>query len=244
MTASQTAERPRGRLERALGLTFKDPALLEQALTHRSYVHEHPEAGSETNERLEFLGDAIFQFLVAETLYRAFPDAPEGRLTAARAALVSTDGFAAVGESLNLAPEIRASRGEAALEGRGRLSILAGCVEAIVAAAYLDQGLDSTRALVDRLIGPHIQSAMEKADAGNVKGRLQELIQGSRGQTPVYRIVERSGPVHEERFVIEVVIGDEVLGTGEGIGKRQAQQRAARAALAHLSDTPTTAGSD
>src|SRR5687768_1772960 len=123
MPVQKTAERTRGSqgtLERALGYTFSDPTLLEQALTHRSYTHEHPEERAETNERLEFLGDAIFQFFVSDTLYRQFPSYPEGQLTALRAAVVSTQSFAAVGEALHLADHVRVSRGEAALEGRGR----------------------------------------------------------------------------------------------------------------------------
>ena len=234
MTTPGTAERPRVRLERALGLTFNDSQLLELALTHRSYAHEHPEEGERNNERLEFLGDAIFQFLVADTLYRRFPETPEGRLTALRAALVSTESFAAIGESLELAPEVRVSRGEAALEGRGRHSILAGCVEAIVAAVYLDAGLPAATELVDRLIEPRLEAVLREDAPVNVKGRLQEIIQAERGVTPAYRVVSRSGPVHAERFTVEVLAGDTVLGTGEGIGKKQAEQRAAAAALEEL----------
>jgi ribonuclease III len=222
----------RERLERALGLTFRQPALLEQALTHRSYVHEHPESEVPTNERLEFLGDAIFQFLVADTLFHHFPDAPEGRLTSLRAALVSTRSFASVGESLHLADHLRASRGEATLEGRGRQSILAGCVEAIIAAAYLDSGLETTRELVRRLIEPRLTEASTSDRSLNVKGRLQEIIQARHGITPLYLVVERSGPVHAEHFVVEVMAGEQVLGRGEGIGKRQAEVEAARDALA------------
>lgn len=238
MSTPKTAERPLGEpggnLERALGLTFNDPSLLEQALTHRSYVHEHPDEGDGHNERLEFLGDAIFQFLVAETLYTRFPAAPEGELSALRAAVVSTDSFAAVGESLDLAAHVRASRGEAALAGRGRASILAGCVEAIVAATYLDAGLDTTRALVTRLMDPCIDAARERSEPINVKGRLQELVQARDGVTPRYRVVDQSGPTHATRFVVEVTAGDVALGRGEGIGKREAEQKAARQALSKL----------
>jgi ribonuclease III len=240
MSKPKTAERPlgesRGNLERALGLTFNDPRLLEQALTHRSYVHEHPDAAGGHNERLEFLGDAIFQFLVAETLYSRFPEAPEGELSALRAAVVSTESFAAVGEALDLAGHILASRGEASLAGRGRPAIMAGCVEAIVAAAYLDSGIDQARKLVDRLIEPRLDAALDQDEPLNVKGRLQELIQARDGITPRYRVVDQSGPIHASHFVVEVVAGDRALGRGEGIGKREAEQRAARAALAALDE--------
>ncbi|HEV2123757.1 MAG TPA: putative dsRNA-binding protein, partial [Chloroflexota bacterium] len=129
------------------------------------------------------------------------------------------------------AEHIRVSRGEATLEGRGRQSILAGTVEAIVAAAYLDAGLDATRDLVHRLIEPRLEVAPDEVQDLNVKGHLQEVIQASRGVTPRYRVAKRSGPVHAEHFVVEVVAGDEVLGRGEGVGKRQAEVNAAREAL-------------
>ncbi|CAA9215209.1 MAG: Ribonuclease III [uncultured Chloroflexi bacterium] len=229
-----TPNSPWARLERALGVTFRDPCLLQEALTHRSYAHEHPEEAVVTNERLEFLGDAIFQFLVADALFRHFPDAPEGRLTALRAALVSTESFAELGEELDLAQDVRSSRGEATLGGRGRASILAGCVEAIVAAVYHDIGLDAARRLVERLLAQRLERTLNEDVGVNVKGRLQEVIQAERGVTPRYRVVDRSGPVHAERFAIEVVAGDAVLGRGEGVGKREAEQSAARAALEEL----------
>jgi len=234
MTSSKTAEQLPGHLERTLGFTFDDGRLLELALTHRSFAHEHPEGDPANNERLEFLGDAIFQFLVADSLFHRFPDAPEGVLSASRAALVSTESFSSVGDSLGLARFVRVSRGEAALDGRGRHGILAGCVEALVAAVYLDQGLDAARRLVDRLLEARFEHVLRDAVALNVKGTLQEMIQARLGMTPRYRVVDRSGPVHAERFTVEVVAGDDVLGRGEGIGKRQAEQRAADEALTRM----------
>ena len=242
MPVHQTAERSQGSqatLERALGYTFSDPVLLQQALTHRSYVHEHPDEGAVTNERLEFLGDAIFQFFVSDTLYRRFPAYAEGDLTKLRAAVVSTPSFAAVGERLGLAEHVRVSRGEAALDGRGRASILAGCVEALVAAVYLDageRGREEAAALVDRLMAERIAAAESEDAPINVKGRLQELVQAQRGITPVYRVVAHDGPDHARRFEVEVVVGDEAWGRGRGIGKREAEISAARAALAALDE--------
>jgi ribonuclease-3 len=221
-------------LQRALGVSFRNPLILVQALTHRSYVHEHPASGHLTNERLEFLGDSIFHFVAADELYQHYPDAPEGQLTQLRAALVCTPSLAQIAEQLDLAPYIRVSRGEATLEGRGRSSILADTLEAVVAAVYLDQGLRSGQALARRLLRPHVSRAVAEREVANAKGRLQELIQASEGVTPFYRVVERTGPIHEEQFVVDVVAGERVLGRGEGIGKRQAEQRAARAALAAL----------
>jgi ribonuclease-3 len=242
MPVHQTAERSQGSqatLERALGYTFSDPALLLQALTHRSYVHEHPDEGAATNERLEFLGDAIFQFFVSDTLFQRYPAYAEGQLSALRAAVVSTLSFAAVGERLGLSDHVRVSRGEAALDGRGRPSILAGCVEALVAAVYLDAGEDGqreARALVDRLMAERITAVESEETPVNVKGRLQELVQARRGITPVYRVVDHDGPDHARRFEVEVLAGDAPLGRGRGIGKREAEHSAARAALAALGE--------
>ncbi len=219
------------RLEAALGHSFTDQELVRRALTHRSFAYEHPEAGEATNERLEFLGDAIFHFVVADELFERFPEAPEGGLTALRAALVCAPALAEIAESLKLGDHIRASRGEATLGGRGRQSILADAVEAVVAAVYRDGGYAAARALVRRLVAPRIGKATQDRGQANVKGRLQERIQASEGVTPFYRVVERSGPVHAEEFVVEVVAGDRVLGRGAGLGKRQAEQRAAREAL-------------
>jgi ribonuclease-3 len=221
-------------LEAALGHTFRDRDLLRQALTHRSYVHEHPELGAAANERLEFLGDAILHFLVADEVYTRYPEAGEGQLTAVRASLVSTAALAATAEALGLAAFVRASRGEATIDGRGRQSILADALEALIAAVYRDGGLGAARALVARLLAPRLAESPDAAAAANAKGRLQELVQATAGVTPFYRVVERSGPVHAERFVVEVVAGERVLGRGSALGKRPAEQEAARAALASL----------
>jgi ribonuclease III len=221
-------------LEGALGYAFRTPALLRQALTHRSFEHEHPADGVVANERLEFLGDAIFHFVAADEVFEAYPEAPEGRLTTMRAALVRAESLAAMAEELHLASFIRVSRGESTIDGRGRQSILADALEAVVAAVYKDSGLTAARALVRRLLRPRMGAARLGA-ATNPKGRLQELIQATEGVTPFYRVVERSGPVHATEFVVEVVAGERVRGRGQGIGKRQAEQRAAEQALASIS---------
>jgi ribonuclease-3 len=227
-------------LEEALGHTFRDPALLREALTHRSYKHEHPEDETPTNERLEFLGDAIFHFVAADELFESYPRASEGQLTMLRAVLVRTEGLAALAEDLSLASYIRVSRGESTIDGRGRQSILADTIEAVVAAVYKDAGLARARAVVRRLLRPRLAGAGTGV-AANAKGRLQEAIQAAEGVTPFYRVVERSGPVHATQFVVEAVAGDRVLGRGQGIGKRQAEQRAAEAALAALAASPSEA---
>jgi ribonuclease III len=227
---------PLAELQRRLGHTFRDPTLLVQALTHRSYRHEHLREDVEANERLEFLGDAILHFVTADELYEAFPDAPEGRLTTLRAALVRTESLAAMAEDLGLAGVVRVSRGESTIDGRGRQSILADTLEAVFAAVYKDAGLSSARAVVRRLIRPRL--ALTDPLAGNAKGRLQEMIQAAEGLTPFYRVVERSGPVHAAVFTVEVLAGERVLGRGQGLGKRQAEQRAAEQALAGHAPPP------
>ena len=224
-------------LEATLGHQFRQPALLLRALTHRSYVHEHPQEGDFSNERLEFLGDAVFHFVAADELYEVYPDAPEGRLTTLRAALVRTESLAAMAEAIDLARYIRVSRGESTIDGRGRQSILADTLEAVVAAVYKDAGLVRARAVVRRFLRPRLAGAGESA-AANAKGRLQEAIQATQGITPFYRVVERIGPVHATEFVVEAVVGDRVLGRGRGIGKRQAEQRAAEQALQGLAPLP------
>ena len=221
-------------LARVLGVRFRDPKRLTEALTHRSYLHDHPGTAGEANERLEFLGDAILQFVVAEMLCTRFPLAPEGELTALRALLVSTAALADVAERLGLDRFIRASGGEGSLAGRGRPRILAGTVEAIIAAVHLDGGIRTARAVVMRLLRPRLDAAANDLHTANVKGRLQEHVQAESGETPRYVIVSRDGPVHAERFRVEVRATDRVLGEGEGTGKRAAEHAAARDALARL----------
>ena len=223
-------------LARILGVQFREPTRLTEALTHRSYLHDHPGTVGEANERLEFLGDAILQFVVAELLCDHFPHAPEGELTALRALLVSTTALADVAERIGLHRYIRASGGEGSLAGRGRPRILAGTIEAIIAAVHQDRGIRAARAVAMRLVRPRLDAAAREVHTANVKGRLQEQIQAETGETPRYVIVSRDGPVHAERFRVEVRAGvgdrDRVLGEGEGTGKRAAEQAAARDALA------------
>jgi ribonuclease-3 len=231
--AALAAADPLAGLEAALDHTFADRTLLQEALTHRSYRHEHPDDLVPPNERLEFLGDAILHFVAADELFAAYVDAPEGELTTMRAALVRTESLAAIAEELHLADYVRVSRGESTIDGRGRQSILAGTLEALIAAVYRDGGLSRAHAVVRRLLRPYLATARAAA-AGNAKGQLQEAIQAAEGITPFYRVVERSGPVHATQFVVEVVAGDRVLGRGQGVGKRQAEQRAAEQALEAL----------
>jgi ribonuclease-3 len=231
-------------LARVLGVRFRDPARLTEALTHRSYLHDHPGIAGHANERLEFLGDAVVNFVVAKLLFDHHPNASEGELTALRALLVSTAALADVAERIGLDRFVRASGGEGSLAGRGRARILAGTVEAIIGAALEDTGIRTARALALRLLRPRLKAAVIDLQTANVKGRLQEHVQAGSGETPRYVTVGRDGPVHAERFRVEVRVDDRVLGAGEGTGKRAAEHAAARDALTRLLPTASRSHTD
>jgi ribonuclease-3 len=220
-------------LEERLGWSFRNPEWLREALTHRSYVNEHPGEGVRDNERLEFLGDAVLQLVVSAELFRRFPDWPEGRLTALRTALIRGEQLTAWAEALELGRFLRLGKGEA--EGsRTRPSILADAFEALLGALYLDGGLAAAKALLRRLLPEAIAQALENLERHDPKGRLQQWSQAVRGQTPVYEVVAVEGPPHAARFTVRVRIGEEVVGEGQGTSKREATREAARDALRRL----------
>ncbi|MFQ5515388.1 MAG: ribonuclease III [Myxococcota bacterium] len=227
--AERAPRRPE--LEKRLGHRFRDPSLLEHALTHRSRAHE--EGGlTHGNERLEFLGDAVVGLLVAELLMEAHPEAPEGILSRARATLVNRDALAEHARRLGLDREIRLGRSEESSDGRAKPSILADTFEAVLGAIYLDGGLGAARALVLRELGERLEHVRQPPlDA---KTRLQELLHARRQTLPRYETVEARGPDHAREFVVEVRAGERVLGRGRGRSKREAEQEAARTALAQL----------
>lgn len=214
-----------------LGVTFKNPSLLELALVHSSYVNENPGSVSGHNERLEFLGDAILGFIVAEKLYQDFPDLSEGEMTKLRAALVRRETLAVVARDIRLGDFLYLGRGEEASGGRSKAANLAGALEALVAAIFLDQGEAGTRGIVLRLLRGELKKAVSQGMAADFKSRLQELVQSQRQLTPAYRVVEEAGPEHDKRFTVEVMVGDRVLGRGTGKSKKRAEAEAARAAL-------------
>ncbi len=215
------------------GYRFRDERLLVTALTHRSYLHEHPEdERAEDFERLELLGDAVIDLVVAEELFRRFPDAREGELTALRAALVSSAALAAVATKLGLPAAARLGRGEEETGGRSRIGLAASLYESLVGAVYLDAGLDAARAVVQRTMG----EAIDRAAAGprkSPKALLQEWAQAERHPLPSYRMVAASGPEHRRGFVVEVEVAG-ITATGEGPSKREAQEAAAEKALEAL----------
>jgi len=221
-------------LQELLNVKFKSPALLEQALIHSSYLNEYPTAVPASNERLEFLGDAVLGLIVAEKLYRDFPDLAEGEMTRVRSALVRRETLAHVAGSLELGNYLYVGRGEEASGGRQKPANLSGALEAVIAAIYLDRGLAVTRGLVLGWLAGEFQAVMTREKEGDYKSRLQELVQSKYRSSPSYRTLQAAGPDHDKTFTVEVQIGDRVLGRGSGKSKKLAETEAARSALERL----------
>lgn len=226
-------------LQEILGVTFNNSSLLEQAVVHSSYINENPVFASSHNERLEFLGDAILGFVVAEKLYQDFPDLSEGEMTKLRSALVRRDTLARVARAVRLGDFLYLGKGEEASGGWGKTANLAGALEAVIAATFLDQGAATTRNLVLRLLGEELAKVVSQGVGVDYKSQLQELTQSRRQLTPAYRLVEAVGPDHDKRFIVEVMAGDMVLGRGAGKSKKLAETEAARSALERLLDSFT-----
>lgn len=224
--------RPDG-LEGALEYSFTDPEHLHQALRHRSWIAESGRGPS--NERLEFLGDTILQMAVTDFIFSHYPDHPEGDLVKLRASTVSNDALHGVAEELGLGAYLMLGKGEEATGGRSRPSILADAMEAVLAAVYLDGGLDPARRLILRLWEDRIRHRAESPGWSDYKSRLQEHL-AQEGTRPGYRLTE-AGPDHEKRFTAVVSVDGTDLGTGTGSSKRDAQQSAARQALEALAAT-------
>jgi len=212
-----------------LGYEFSDLGVLRDALTHKSLANERPRLAPRDNERLEFLGDAIVGLVASAILYERFPDAPEGELTRRRADLVCEAGLMAVAEELDLGEVLRLGKGEERSGGRGKPRLLSSAVEAIVAAVHVDGGLEAAMEVGRRLITPRLDD--HRPGAKDFKSRAQEIVQGRGEPTPVYRLVSASGPDHERHFTVEICVGDEVLGRGEGRSKVEAEQAAASRAI-------------
>jgi ribonuclease-3 len=221
-------------LQKMLGVAFREPALLQQALTHSSFINENPSYVSGHNERLELLGDAVLGLIIAEKLYRSFPDITEGELTRLRAALVKRDTLARVAHSINLGDFLYMGKGEEAGGGRGKPTNLAGALEAVIGAVYLDRGLTVARDMVARLFVAEWPKLAVPGTGVNYKSRLQELIQSQFQRTPVYHLIEETGQPHDRTFTVEVSVNNEVLGCGSGKSKKLAETEAARAALEQL----------
>lgn len=219
-----------------LEYTFRQPALLRLALTHPSYAHEHPEEGGEEhhNQRLEFLGDAVLDFLVAAWLCERFPDFSEGPLTRLRATLVCTASLARLARELGLGPALRVGHGEQANGGQEREANLCDALEATVGALYLDGGLETVWSRLEPWFAQETEVILSAESYVDDKSRLQEWAQAEGGGTPTYRIVAESGPDHAKMFTAQVLLGERVIGEGRGSSKRAAEQAAAQQALAAI----------
>ena len=220
--------------QKDLGISFHQESLLEQAFVHLSYLNENPSFARPSNERLEFLGDAILNFIVTEKLYKEFPQLPEGELTEIRAALVCRDTLAELASSLKLGDLLLLGRGEEANGGRAKESNLANAMEALIGALYLDQGIAKARRFILRQLKPELEKIKAGKITPNYKALVQELIQGQKKPTPVYRLVEATGPNHSKQFTAEILVEGEALGKGVGKSKKVAESQAARAAWEKL----------
>jgi ribonuclease-3 len=221
-------------LQQTIGITFRDVSLLQQAFIHSSYSNENPGFHLPDNERLEFLGDALLSFVVAEKLYHEFPHFGEGKLTEIRILLVRQETLAQLALALKLGDYLHLGKGEEATGGRERQTNLADAFESLVGAIFLDQGLDTARDFVLSKLGSHLDRVRAGGIGRNYKAMLQEFTQAKFKQLPTYRVVEASGPDHDKGFTIEVVLGDRVLGVGSGKSKRAAEMEAARSAWEKL----------
>ena len=222
-------------LQQVLGISFNDLSLLEQALVHSSYTNENPGLAPDSNERLEFLGDAVLDLVIAEKLYRDFPQFTEGKMTKLRAALVRQDTLVHMARAISLGDYLYLGRGEEASGGRDKPTNLADALEAVVAAIFLDQGLNTTTDVILRLFNVELVKVISHGTGVDYKSQLQELIQTRQDQVPVYHLVEAVGPDHDRRFAVEVRVDDTVLGKGSGKSKKRAETEAARLALERLS---------
>jgi len=233
VSAQPTAGEQDDRQARLAGLLDVDlePALLERALTHRSYAYEH--GGLPTNERLEFLGDSVLGLVVTDTLFRSHPELPEGQLAKLRAAVVNMRALADVGRELALGDYVRLGRGEEATGGRDKSSILADTLEAVLGAVYIGQGLDAAARLVHRLFDPLIDEAATLGAGLDWKTSLQELTATAALGVPEY-VVTETGPDHQKIFSAVVQVGGEPYGGGTGRSKKEAEQEAAATAWRHL----------
>jgi len=218
-------------LTELLGHEFVEPSSILLALTHRSWCAEH--AGENSNERLEFLGDAVLGVVVTDFLFTAHPEMPEGSLAKVRAAVVSEPSLAAVAADLGVGAALRLGKGEDVSGGRTKASILSDALEAIIGAVYIDGGIDAARTLVLSLLSSRIDLAVVEPGEGDYKSALQEFAARELMSAPVYEIVDE-GPDHKKRFFARVLIDDSVVGNGEGRSKKGAEQAAAGAALAQL----------
>jgi len=217
-------------LEQKIKVKFKDPRYLLLALTHRSYLNENKQLKS-SNERVEFLGDAILEYWVSQKLYSLFPDFDEGQLTNLRSLIVCTENLADISASFDLGSFILLSRGEATHNGRQNISLLADTFESLIGAIHLDQGYPAVEKFLDRFLDKNIQALSKKNIYKDAKSLFQEIAQSKRGVTPKYQLLSESGPDHQKIFKIGVYLGDQLIASGKGNSKQKAEEDAATRAI-------------
>ncbi len=210
---------------------FKNKKLLVRALTHRSALNEKNSSAEVSNERLEFLGDAVLELATTQFLFDRYPEEPEGILTAYRSALVKTETLATIATELKLGEKLHMSRGEEATGGRTNIGILADTMEAYLGALYLDQGIDVVTTLLKKILFPSIDEIIEKKLFKDAKSYLQEVVQALGFETPTYEVITEVGPDHDKEFTVAVNVDTQLAGRGSGRSKQHAQQAAAREAL-------------
>lgn len=225
-------------IEKNIGVSFKNKELLAQALMHRSFVVEHKLGDLASNERLEFLGDAVLELIVTKYLYDIFSTQPEGVLTQWRSIIVNTKHLAQAAKNLHLAEHIFLSRGEKLSRGFEKERILANVIESMIGALYLDQGYSKAKKFIESTILSNTPQLLEAYQHYNPKGLLQEKIQAFKKITPEYKILEEGGPDHAKTFVAGIFLEGKMIGQGKGISKKEAEEEAARDALRKLSTNP------
>lgn len=224
------------RLEELLNIEFKNINLLKEALTHRSYLNEHPDWPIPQNERLEYLGDAVLELVVSVALFERYPSAQEGKLTTLRAALVNYQMLSKVARKMELEDYLFLSRGEARDQGRSREVILANAVEAVLGAIYQDQGYERVKEVIEMFVLSRLGEVMEKELYRDPKSALQEIVQEKFKITPAYRLLEEDGPDHNKRFLMGAFVGEKQMSVGRGASKQEAEAAAAQAALDEMED--------
>lgn len=222
-------------LQEAIGFQFYNIGFLLEAMAHRSYLNENPEAGFKSNERLEFLGDSIIGFIVAETLFQEFPLLSEGEMTRLRSHIVSQEGLSSIARRMNLGKYLLLSKGESLTGGRDRDSNLARTCESLIGAIFLDKGLPAVKDfLLDKITMEEIFDLMT-SESFDFKSKLQEYTQAKYQLTPTYEIAKEEGPSHDKTFAIQVKVGEKIVGRGQGKSKKKAEEKAAKNALRNLS---------
>jgi ribonuclease-3 len=223
------------KLAKQLGIKFHDLSILRRALTHRSYLNENRSV-NKSNERLEFLGDAVLELIVSKYLYSNYPNRAEGDLTSFRSAIVRTESLANASRELNYGKYLRMARGEEESGGRDKDYILANTFEAVLGAIYIDQGYDTCKSLVEKVLISKIDHIVENRLDIDSKTKIQELAQAKYKTTPIYKVIAEHGPDHDKKFVVAVKIKGKVIGKGKGSSKQKAEEAAATKGLEYIKE--------